>query len=156
MHVSVLYTPRQCSLVHVQIPDAFVYISHELQNLLSPRHVVQQDYINASTTRHAQSIMWPKCSNDQRESELCIKYMYNINFINRNTRRACFSRLECKFRKIWSFEGQSFFNQLCIYIYIFPKLEFTKSQRVETHAAGIFRKFCLQITGAERYYCVNI
>jgi hypothetical protein len=41
-------------------------------SLFSPRarHGEQQDDINA--TRHAQSVMGPECSNDHKESELCI------------------------------------------------------------------------------------
>ena len=35
-------------------------------NLLSPRHAVQHDYINAS------SVKGPECSNDHKGSELCI------------------------------------------------------------------------------------
>ena len=57
----------------VQYLQTCIYVRHSYlyhMSLLSPRHVVQHDHINAS--KHAQSVMGPGCSNDHKGCELCI------------------------------------------------------------------------------------
>ena len=57
----------------VQYLQTCIYVRHSYLyhiSLLSPRHVVQHDHINAS--RHAQSVMGPGCSNNHKGCELCI------------------------------------------------------------------------------------
>jgi hypothetical protein len=91
-------------------------------NLLSPRHVVQHDDINAS--KHAQSVMWPECSNDHKGSELCI-------IANRHPlttpQSAQQLNTEVKERNIYTLNIYIYIK--CIYIYIYIRVCKTRTSR---------------------------